>query len=282
MTLRKKNKLVVPFVKWVGGKRQLLLEIEPLLPKRITSYFEPFVGGGALLFYLQPSKAYINDLNEELINLYKVIKDYPLELIEDLRKHENTASYFYHIRGLDRNHDEYGKLSIIEKASRIIYLNKTCYNGLYRVNNAGEFNSPFGRYKNPNIVNEITIKAVSYYLNNADIQMQCGDFSNALNEAGRDSFVYFDPPYDPISDSSSFTGYTQGGFNRDDQIRLKEFCDELSQKGVKFLLSNSKTDFIEDLYKDYQIIETRASRQINSDAEKRGVVPEVMIRNYEK
>lgn len=282
MTLRKKNKLVVPFVKWVGGKRQLLMEIEPLLPKRITSYFEPFVGGGALLFYLQPSKAYINDLNEELINLYKVIKDYPLELIEDLRKHENTASYFYHIRGLDRNHDEYSKLSIIEKASRIIYLNKTCYNGLYRVNNAGEFNSPFGRYKNPNIVNEITIKAVSYYLNNTDVQMRCGDFSNALNEAGRDSFVYFDPPYDPISDSSSFTGYTQGGFNRDDQIRLKEFCDELSRKGVKFLLSNSKTDFIEDLYKDYQIIETRASRQINSDAEKRGVVPEVLIRNYEK
>lgn len=281
MSARKKNKLVVPFVKWVGGKRQLIPIIESLLPRTFTSYFEPFVGGGALLFHLQPQNALINDLNGELINLYQVIKDYPAQLIDNLKTHENTAEYYYHIRGLDREKETYNQLDSIARASRIIYLNKTCFNGLYRVNNAGEFNSPFGRYKNPNIVNEITIKAVSSYLNKANIRILNSDFSDALATATRGSFVYLDPPYDPLSDSSSFTGYTQGGFGREDQIRLKETCDVLKENGVKFLLSNSKTDFIEELYSDYQIVEVKATRLINSDAEKRGLVPEVLIRNYE-
>jgi len=275
------NKLVAPFVKWAGGKRQLLDEIEKLLPEEITSYYEPFAGGGAVLFHIQPPKASISDLNPELVNLYKVIKDRPEELIVNLAGHRNEAGYFYRIRGLDRDKSQFARLTDIERASRIIFLNKTCYNGLFRVNNAGEFNSPFGRYKNPNIVNEATIRAVSAYLNQADIHIQQGDFESAVQHISSDAFVYFDPPYDPVSESASFTGYTQGGFDRSEQIRLKELCDCLNGKGIKFLLSNSCTHFITELYKDYQINEIKAKRTINADAEKRGVVPEVLIRNYE-
>lgn len=281
MSLRRTNKLVVPFVKWVGGKRQILLDIEKYLPSKFLTYYEPFVGGGALLFHLQPKNAVINDSNEELINLYTVIKNNPLDLIEDLRKHKNEADYFYTIRGLDRDREKFLKLTDIERASRIIFLNKTCYNGLFRVNNAGEFNTPFGRYKNPNIVNEITIKAVSSYLNNANILIMNGDFEEALRDVSKGDFIYLDPPYDPISDSSSFTGYTKGGFGRDEQERLKDLCDQLHAKKAKFLLSNSYTELILNLYKNYKIKEVKAIRSINSDAEKRGQVSEVLIRNYE-
>lgn len=278
---KRTNKLVVPFVKWVGGKRQILPEIEKLLPQKITSYYEPFVGGGALLFHIQPKKAVINDLNSELVNLYKVIKEQPEALIEKLTTHRNEPEYFYHVRGLDRNKEQFSLLSNIERASRILFLNKTCFNGLFRVNNAGEFNAPFGRYKKPNIVNDVTIRAVSTYLNQANVCILQGDFELAVQNIARDAFVYFDPPYDPVSESSSFTGYTQGGFNRQEQIRLKKLCDILHEKKVRFLLSNSCTDFITDLYKGYQINEIKANRTINADAEKRGMVSEVLIRNYE-
>lgn len=281
MPIKRTNKLVVPFVKWVGGKRQIISEIQSLLPKKITSYYEPFIGGGAVLFHIQPQRATINDLNAELINLYNVIKEQPLALIEDLARHRNEAEYYYQIRSLDRNKEQFALLTDIERASRIIFLNKTCYNGLFRVNNAGEFNTPFGRYKEPNIVNEITIKAVSAYLNQANVTILQGDFETSLQNIPRDAFVYFDPPYDPVSDSASFTGYTQGGFNRQEQIRLKRICDDLNNKKIKFLLSNSCTDFILDLYDDYQINEIRANRFINSNADKRGMVSEVLIRNYE-
>jgi len=160
----KNNKLAAPFLKWVGGKRQLMPSIVELLPKNIKelNYIEPFVGGGAVLFHLQPKNALINDFNEELINVYNVIKNNLNELIADLKKHENNADYFYQIRSLDRT-EEFTNLTPIQRASRVIYLNKTCFNGLYRVNRAGEFNAPFGRYKNPNIVNEPTLKAVNKY-----------------------------------------------------------------------------------------------------------------------
>lgn len=276
----KKNKLVNPILKWVGGKRQLLPEIIELLPDKITTYYEPFLGGGALLFHLQPKKAFVNDINPELINLYTIIKESPKELIEDLKKHVNESEYFYEVRGLDRT-EKYMMMSNVEKASRILYLNKTCYNGLFRVNSMGEFNTPFGRYKNPKIVEEITINAVSHYFNNSDIRITSCDYKEALKGIRKGSFVYFDPPYDPISDSSSFTGYAKGGFGKEEQIRLKEFCDTLTQKGVKFLLSNSATPFIKELYKDYQINFVRAKRNINSKKELRGEVEEVLIRNYE-
>lgn len=281
MPTKRTNKLVIPFVKWVGGKRQIISEIQNLLPKKITSYYEPFIGGGAVLFHIQPQRATINDLNAELINLYRVIKEQPSALIKDLSKHKNEAEYFYQIRSLDRDKEQYSQLTEVERASRIIYLNKTCYNGLFRVNNAGEFNTPFGRYKEPNIINEITIKAVSSYLNQAHVSILQGDFEASLQDIPHNAFVYFDPPYDPVSDSASFTGYTQGGFNRQEQIRLKRICDELNEKDIKFLLSNSCTDFILDLYRDYQINKIKANRFINSNAEKRGMASEVLIRNYE-
>ncbi|MDQ5921414.1 MAG: adenine methylase [Pseudomonadota bacterium] len=277
----KRNKLVIPVVKWVGGKRQLLPELLKYIPDKFTEYYEPFVGGGALFFALQPKSAVVNDSNSELINAYKVIKDHVDGLIIDLKKHLNDSKYFYKIRELDRNHLAYNQLSPVEKASRLLYLNKTCFNGLFRVNQAGEFNSPFGSYKNPNIVNEIHLKAVSKYFNSANIIFTIGDFESALKGVKKDSFVYLDPPYDPISTSSNFTGYTAGGFNIQKQLRLKEVCDKLNTDGVKFLLSNSATDFIKNLYKDYRIEIVKAKRSVNSNASLRGEIDEVLIRNYD-
>lgn len=277
-----KNKLVSPVVKWVGGKRQLLDHIIPLLPKKITSYCEPFLGGGAVLFSIQPHKAIVNDLNSDLIIVYKTIRDHVDELITSLQKHENTQDYFYKIRDIDRNKNIYLKMSDIEKASRLIFLNKTCYNGLFRVNQSGEFNTPFGHYKNPNIVNEPTLRAVSKYFNRNEITFLCEDFSTTLNRLKKGSFVYLDPPYDPVSDTASFTGYNKGGFDKKEQFRLKTCCDALTSKGIKFMLSNSATDFIKDLYKDYDISIVKAKRAINADANKRGEIDEVIIRNYEE
>lgn len=276
-----KNKLVVPFLKWVGGKRQLIPEIKKFLPKGISNctYYEPFIGGGALFFELQPKCAIINDYNEELINVYKVIRDHPNELIEDLKKHKNTAEYFYEIRALDRQ-PLFNNLTNIERASRIIYLNKTCYNGLYRVNNAGEFNSPFGKYKNPNIINEPVIRAVSKYLNSANIQIFNKDYQEILKEIPANSFVYLDPPYHPISESSNFTGYIQGGWNENNQIRLRDVCDDLTKRGIRFLLSNSASDFIREIYSEYNINIVQANRAVNSDASKRGQINEFLINNY--
>ena len=280
--MAKNNKLVAPFLKWVGGKRQLMPSIVELMPKNIKelNYVEPFIGGGAVLFHLQPRTAIINDFNDELINVYNVIKNSLNELIVDLKTHENNADYFYQIRSLDRTND-FKSLTPVQRASRVIYLNKTCFNGLYRVNNAGEFNAPFGRYKNPNIVNEPTLKAVNKYLNSNNVILRNGDYADIFPEINENSFVYLDPPYHPISESSNFTGYVQGGWNIYDQIDLKTACDELHKKGVKFLLSNSSAEFIKDLYKDYKITIVKANRAINSNGADRGEVDEVLIRNYD-
>jgi len=280
--MAKTNKLVVPFLKWVGGKRQLMPSIIEHLPENISSYkyIEPFIGGGAVLFHLQPKNAIINDYNKELINVYEVIKNNIDELILDLKRHKNESAYFYELRSLDRN-EKFKNLTPIQRASRIIFLNKTCFNGLYRVNNAGEFNAPFGRYKNPNIVNEPTLKAVNKYLNMNNIKIQCGDYSEVLKLANEKSFVYLDPPYHPISESSNFTGYIRGGWNMYDQIDLRVACDELDSKGIKFLLSNSSTDFIKDQYKKYKISAVKANRSINSIGTERGEIDELLIRNYE-
>ena len=282
--MRKINKLVIPVVKWVGGKRQLLSEIKKYIPKTFNTYFEPFVGGGAVLFELQPKNAIVNDINRELINLYSVIQNNVEELIDKLSNTElysNTSECFYRIRELDRDPKEYNKMNGIDKAARILYLNKTCYNGLYRVNSMGEFNSPFGSYKNPNIVNEVTLRAVSKYFNEANIKFFNTDFEKTLKSAKKGDFVYFDPPYVPISKTSNFTGYNEGGFGETEQIRLKNLCDKLNSKGIKFLLSNSDCEFIKDLYKDYNNITIKAKRAINSNGNNRGAISEVLIRNYE-
>lgn len=273
---------VMPFLKWVGGKRQLMASIVGHLPDDISRYryIEPFVGGGAVFFHLQPTDAVINDSNSELINVYRVIKDYPGELIADLKKHKNEPDYFYEIRALDRT-GALDKLTPVERASRVIYLNKTCFNGLYRVNSTGEFNAPFGRYKKPNIVNELKIRAVSRYLNSGNIIIKNEDYEEVLKQAGEKSFVYLDPPYHPISVSSGFTGYVQGGWNMYDQVRLREACDVLDARGIKFLLSNSSAPFIREQYSNYKIVTVKASRAVNSNGAERGEIDEVLIKNYD-
>lgn len=276
----KKNNLVAPVLKWVGGKRQLIETFSPLLPKRITSYCEPFVGGGALLFHLQPHTAVINDINKELIGVYAVIRDNVDMLVEKLKKYKNEPNFFYSIRDWDRDKEKYESLSETEKAARILYLNKTCYNGLYRVNNAGEFNSPFGHYRNPNIINEPVLRAVSAYFNGAKIKLSSLDYALVLSNVEKGTFVYLDPPYDPVSDTSSFTGYAKGGFSKKEQIRLRQCCDELDDRGIKFMLSNSATSFIMEQYRNYNITVIHAKRAINSIGSKRGDVAEVVVRNY--
>lgn len=275
-----RNPLVMPVLKWVGGKRQLLPELRQRMPKRFTTYYEPFIGGGALFFDRQPAKAVLNDFNGELINVYCQIRDSLELLIESLKRLPNTQEEYYRIRQMDRD-GTLDDMSQVERAARIIYLNKTCYNGLFRVNSHGEFNSPFGFYKNPNIVNESVLRAVSAYLANRELKFECGDYNAALKGIRKGSFVYFDPPYDPVSSSASFTGYTQGGFDTADQERLCEVCKSLNRKGVKFMLSNSDTELINSLYKDFKIDKVAARRNVNSDGTKRGEVLEVIVRNYE-
>ena len=275
------NLLLSPMLKWVGGKRQLLSEIIPMIDGKCSTYVEPFIGGGAVLFKLQPKKAIINDYNNELINVYRIVRDNVDELIEVLKIHEknNSADYYYEIRSLDRS-DTFDDMTDVEKAARIIYLNKTCYNGLYRVNSSGQFNSPYGRYKNPNIVNEAVLKAISHYFNSNQIEILNGDYKDTLRHLDKNSFVYFDPPYMPISSSSSFTGYTESGFGYEKQVELKEECDKLTQKGIRFVQSNSDCKEIRELYKDYNIKTVKAKRSINSIGKKRGEINEVLIYNW--
>lgn len=266
-----------PIIKWVGGKRQLMIELLNNMPKYYNRYFEPFVGGGALFFELQPNNAYISDINEELINLYQVVRDNINELINDLKKHEISKEYFIEIRNIDRT-KEYKSWSSVKKASRFIYLNRTCFNGMYRVNSKGEFNVPFGHYKNPRILDENNLINCSNLLQKTEIKHS--DFSEILREVKKGDFVYFDPPYVPLSETSSFTSYTKDGFDMDMQFKLRDVCDELDSIGVKFLLSNSDTQLVNELYKNYNIKKVFASRQINANADGRGKITEVLVRNY--
>lgn len=273
-----KNILLKPVLKWVGGKRQLLDDILPLIPPSPTLYVEPFLGGGAVLLASQPQKARVNDYNAELINTYTVIRDQPDELIALLKKHSenNTSDYYYKIRALDRS-ESFLSTDAVTRAARIIYLNKTCFNGLYRVNSSGQVNSPYGRYKKPNIVNEAGIRALSNYLQ-GDIELMCGDYSLALRNLPRGAFVYLDPPYMPLNQTSSFTGYTEGGFSYDEQVRLRDECLALKEQGIHFIQSNSDCSSIRELYKDFDITTVRAKRYINSKGTGRGAVNEVLIR----
>lgn len=266
-----------PIVKWVGGKRQLMFELIKNMPKEYNRYFEPFIGGGALFFELQPQNAYISDMNEELINLYSVVRDNVYELIEDLSKHEVSKEYFLGIRNIDRT-EKYAELSNVERASRFIYLNRTCFNGMYRVNSQGQFNVPFGHYKNPRIIDENNLLNCSELLKKTEIK--CADFSEILTKVQKGDFVYFDPPYVPLNETSSFTSYTKEGFDIDMQFKLREVCDELDSMGVKFMLSNSDTKLVNELYASYEIKKVFASRQINANADGRGKITEVLVRNY--
>lgn len=273
------HQLIQPFLKWAGGKRQLLPAIARHIPKTCGTYYEPFLGAGAVLFFLQPKRAVVNDINTELMNTYVVIRDDIENLIADLKKHKNEKEYYYYMRNLDRQAD-FHLLSPTLRASRMIYLNKTCYNGLFRVNRKGFFNVPFGRYKNPQIVNEPVLRAVHHYLNTAEITLLNTDFEEAVASARSGDFVYLDPPYDPVSDTSSFTGYSSDGFNKKEQQRLRDVFVELDRRGCMVLLSNSATDFVKKLYRNYRIVTVSASRNINSVASRRGKIDEVLVMNY--
>ena len=272
------NGLPHPFLKWAGGKRQLISQMYKYFLKNFNKYIEPFIGGGAVLFYLKPKFSIIIDINKDLINCYKVIKNNVKELIELLKNHKNEKNYYYKIRALDRDDEKFTKLSNIEKASRIIYLNRCCYNGLYRVNSKGQFNVPFGKYRSPNFCDKENLLAVNKALQN--VKIIHGSFELCLDYAEKDDFVYFDPPYYPISKTSSFTSYTKENFGKNSQKRLYNVFENLNERGCKLMLSNSYNEYIKSLYENYRIVTLDARRAINCNAAKRGNINVLLILNY--
>ena len=273
LTLKKAE----PFLKWAGGKAQLLEQFKPLFPKKETynRYIEPFLGGGAVFFYLEPKKAILSDLNKDLILAYKVIKndlENLLIVLKDYQKKHNKDFYL-------RIRDEYNAdhLDKITNTADLIYLNKSCFNGLYRVNKSGEFNVPFGNHKLFS-VNEEKFKLDSKVLKNAQLKNE--SFEKVLDYAQKGDFIYFDPPYYPLNPTSSFTTYTNSSFLEKEQERLAEVFDTLDKRGCKLMLSNSDTEFIRTLYKKWHINKVNAKRFINCIAAKRGDVTEVVVRNY--
>lgn len=273
-----------PFLKWVGGKGQLLEQFKSLFPKKYNKYYEPFVGGGAVFFYLKPESGHINDINEVLINTYKIIKTKPHDLIELLRdledkfhktKDENKKEFYYDIR--EKFNDI--KKPNLQKSAYLIFLNKTCFNGMYRENSKGGFNVPFGQYKNPTILNESNILEVSKLLKHIEITNT--SFEECLENAEKGDFIYFDPPYYPLNKTSSFTTYSKDNFLEKEQEKLASLFKKLDKKGCYVMLSNSNTEFIEKLYKGYNIKKIHANRMINSVSSKRGKILEIVVRNYE-
>lgn len=262
-----------PFLKWAGGKGRLLAQYQPLFPQQYARYFEPFVGAGAVFFHLQPENAQLSDVNPELVNAYQVIRDQVEDLIETLGTYQHDREFYYALRAQDPE-----LLTPVERAARIIYLNKTCFNGLYRVNRRGQFNVPFGDYKNPRILDVAGLRAAHAALQGVGVTHQ--GFDAVLAEAKSGDFVYFDPPYHPLSPTASFTSYAADDFGPEDQIRLAAVFRRLDAKGVKLMLSNSDTPFIRDLYEGFHIQQVWAPRAINRDASKRKGVPEVVVTNY--
>lgn len=266
-----------PFVKWAGGKTQLLPYLLERMPRKYDRYFEPFIGGGALFFKVTPRQGYISDINPELINAYQVIQLNVESLIEDLNKHIYDKNYYYKLRNVDRT-PEFKNWSPVKKASRIIALNKSCFNGLYRVNSKGHFNVPFGRYKNPKLVDAVNLRECSKALK--DTKIVLGSFNLIEQDVQKGDFVYFDPPYAPLNITSSFTSYSKEGFDNKMQENLRDICVALDCRQVKFMLSNSSTPLILELYKDFHLSFVDASRAINSRGDKRGKVKEVIVTNY--
>lgn len=260
-----------PFIKWAGGKRSLMAKLLAAMPKQYGKYHEPFIGGGALFFAAKPKAALIADINLDLVITYGIIQKNPAALIAKLKQHKakHNEDYYYRIR------KQFVLTDAVEIAARFIYLNKTCYNGLYRVNAKGEFNVPMGSYTNPLIVDELTIMACHEALKGVEVRYL--DFTKV--EPAKGDFIYLDPPYHPVDDTS-FTKYTKADFNEADQLRLFEYCEALDKKGVKFLLSNSDTRFIQNLYKGYTIESVEAPRNINCKPGRRQGAKEVLVRNY--
>jgi DNA adenine methylase len=263
-----------PFLKWAGGKTQLLNELLLRVPTGYGRYFEPFMGSGAFYFALSPKEAFIGDVNEELVNTFQMVKLFPNELIEQLKSHVNSSDDFYATRALDP-----GLLTPVERAARFIYLNRTCFNGLYRVNKSGQFNVPFANYKNPNIVQEEKIAAASKVLENTYITH--GPYTELIKKAKKGDFVYLDPPYYPLGGYSDFKRYNKEGFYTEDQVNLSLLYGKLDKMGCFVMLSNSDTPFTRELYKDWNVSTVYAKRMINSDATKRGEITEILVTNYD-
>ena len=272
-----------PFVKWAGGKRQIIDKLIHYAPNKFNTYYEPFVGGGALLFELSPNNAVINDSNIELMNIYKVLcnEEKFKKMCAILNKYEKNHSeeFYYEIRDMDRNKRSFSRLSDYKRAARTIYLNKACFNGLYRVNSKNEFNVPFGKKLKVNTYEGGNLITVSNYLTMNNIKILNVDFEEAVKDAKKGDFIYFDPPYD--SDKSIFNSYTESGFGKDEQRRLAKVYKELSDKGCFVMLSNHNTTLVQELYKEFHIHLIEAKRNINANAKKRGKVEEVIITNYE-
>ena len=273
-----------PFVKWAGGKRQLIPILNQNLPESFGTYYEPFLGGGALLFHIlterNGQKCSISDLNSDLVLSYVTIRDKIDDLILSLKNHEknyqkDSSRYYYSIRDTTPKSD-------VEKTSRLIFLNRTCFNGLYRVNSKGKFNVPLGKYTNPNIVNEENLRSVSHILKTSKISVNCRDFGAVLRDAKKNDLVYFDPPYQPVSNTANFTSYTNKDFTFDDLERLSELCTNLDSKGCKVLLSNSDSKEVSKMFsnKTWKISRIRANRAINSNSKNRTGHFELLIKNY--
>ena len=295
---QKNNQLIKPFLKWAGGKSQLIKQIDRHLPLELKNgslqrYIAGFVGSGALFFYIAQSykiKEYlIFDINPELIIAYQTIKDNLWDLLEILSKieteylilnEEKRKEYFYQMRSQFNLLRKQTNPNKIEIAAQLIFLNRTCFNGLFRVNSRGEFNVPCGKYKNPTICNSANLKAVSQILQKSHIQL--GDFTECQKYVNKKSFVYFDPPYKPISKTSNFTAYAKENFDDREQLRLRDFFTLLDRKGAKLMLSNSdvRDGFFENAYREYLIKKVQASRNINSNGQKRGKINELLIMNY--
>ncbi|HKN06029.1 MAG TPA: DNA adenine methylase [Thermoplasmata archaeon] len=266
-----------PFLKWAGGKAQLLPQMERCFPSSYRTYFEPFLGGGAVFFYLRPGRAVLSDSNPDLINAFTVVRDNPRGLMEALDQHATRRTekdYFYEVRALSDS-----ALSPVERAGRTIFLNKTCFNGLYRVNSEGRFNVPWGGYKNPTLYDRENLLAASALLRGKKILLS--DYRKVCPRANLGDFVYLDPPYHPLSETSKFTSYTKEDFGNRDQRQLAETCRRLDKRGVLFMLSNSSTPLIRSLYDGFRIEVLKAKRAINSKGTGRGAIDELLIMNFE-
>lgn len=277
------------FLKWAGGKKRLVLLLDKLTPSSIDRYFEPFLGGGAFFFYLiqtrKPFKAFLSDSNPQLINTYRVVRDNVKELIEILTDHQekyykSREKYYYSIRDNNNNDNNNKQNNLAELAGKFIFLNKTCYNGLYRVNKIGNFNVPHGKYFNPKICNKEKLIECSNLLNRSEVRIICDTYKNTTFQCQEDDFIYFDPPYFPVSRTANFTDYTKESFGMQQHRELANEFDRLTSMGSKVLLSNSNSDYIKSLYEKYSILKVKSQRNINCDAKRRSDHHDLIITNF--
>lgn len=270
------HKKPTPLLKWAGGKGQLLPQMTSYFPEDLGTYHEPFLGGGAVFFHLSPRKAVLSDSNPDLIHVYRMVRDNPYGLKTQLdlhKKHSKEKAYFYHVREMQPR-----GLQPVARAARTVFLNKTCFNGLYRVNSKGEFNVPYGGYRNPSLYLEENLHLTSAALQGAKLRVE--DFRLACKHPRKGDFVYLDPPYQPLTKTSSFTNYTREGFGRRDQEDLAAIFGALDRRGCKVMLSNSSTAWLRELYQEYYQVTLRAKRAINCKGTGRGAIDELLVMNY--